>query len=154
MKQYLAVLCLCDEVLVERGLWGGFCEKLPPFSKEPMPSDSRIDLLLAKAEPIKDGSTFGVTDLTRGKKLSWKRSLDRGMRTCKGNSPANSKDGKEEGRRDSPDAGVEIPLQPILQTTVQQVFSLKPMEDHEDVEIHMQPMENPMVYQVSARRRL
>ncbi|TRZ22681.1 hypothetical protein HGM15179_004389 [Zosterops borbonicus] len=113
-----------------------------------MPADSRIDLLLAKAEPIKDGSPFGITDLTRGKKQSWKRSLDRGMRTCEGNNPANSKNGKEEGRRDSPGAGVEIPLQPILQTTVQQVFSLKPMEDHEDVEIHLHPMENPMVYQV------
>lgn len=109
--------------------------------------------MLAKAEPIK-GCTSGITDLTWGKKLLCKRSLDRGMRTCERNSPADTKDDKEEGRRDSPGTGAEISLQPMLQNTVQQVVPLKPMEGHGDVEIHLQPMENPTLYQVSAQRRI
>ncbi|RMC06744.1 hypothetical protein DUI87_16190 [Hirundo rustica rustica] len=70
------------------------------------------------------------------------------MRTCEQNSPANTKDGKE-GGRDSPGTGVEIPLQPMLQTVVQQVFPLKPVEDHGVVEFHLQPIENAMLYQVN-----
>jgi len=44
------------------------CEKLPPCLIEPMPADSKTDLLLAKAEPITSGgSASGKTDLRRGK---------------------------------------------------------------------------------------
>jgi len=41
------------------------CQKLPPGPTEPMPAGSKMDLLLAKGEPI---STSGITYLNRGKK--------------------------------------------------------------------------------------
>ena len=46
------------------------CQKLPPCPIEPMPAGSKMDLLLAKAEPVSDGgdNTSGVTYLRRGKR--------------------------------------------------------------------------------------
>lgn len=44
------------------------CQKLPPCLIEPMPAISKMDLSVAKVEPITDGSsTSGITDLRRGK---------------------------------------------------------------------------------------
>lgn len=43
------------------------CQKLPPCQTEPMPGGSKLDLLLAKAEPISDcGSVPGITLLRKG----------------------------------------------------------------------------------------
>jgi len=40
------------------------CQKLPPCPMEPMPADSKVDPLLAKAEPTSDGgSAPGITCL-------------------------------------------------------------------------------------------
>ncbi|KAK4816053.1 hypothetical protein QYF61_011061 [Mycteria americana] len=45
------------------------CQKLPLYPTEPMPAGSKMDLLLAKAEPISDGGSASViTYLRRGKK--------------------------------------------------------------------------------------
>ena len=51
---------------------GGFCEKMleaaPSCQTEPVPAGSKMDPLLAKAEPISDGgSASGITYLRRGK---------------------------------------------------------------------------------------
>jgi len=41
---------------------GGFCEKMSKAVIEPMPAISKMDLALAKAEPISDGgSASGIT---------------------------------------------------------------------------------------------
>jgi len=42
------------------------CRKLPPCPTEPVPASPKMDLTLAKAEPIRDGgSASGVTELRR-----------------------------------------------------------------------------------------
>ena len=47
------------------------CQKLPLCLIGPMPAGSKMDPLLAKAEPISDsGSASGITDLRRGKKTT------------------------------------------------------------------------------------
>lgn len=51
---------------------GGFYEKLPeasPCLAEPIPGGSKMDMLLAKAEPVRNDSNASVlTDLKRKKK--------------------------------------------------------------------------------------
>jgi len=45
------------------------CEKLPPCPTEPTPASSKMDLLLARAEPISDSSSASVrTHLRMGRK--------------------------------------------------------------------------------------
>ncbi|KAK4829100.1 hypothetical protein QYF61_002051, partial [Mycteria americana] len=44
----------------------------------------------------------------------------------------------------------EIPLQPVVKTTVRQAVPLQPMEVHSRADIHLQPMEDPMPEQVDA----
>lgn len=45
------------------------CWKLSPSPVEPVPAGFRMDVLLAKAEPLNDcGSAFGITDLSREEK--------------------------------------------------------------------------------------
>jgi len=47
------------------------CEKLPPCLIKPVPASSKMDRLLAKAKPIRDGgSTSGITYLRRGRKIN------------------------------------------------------------------------------------
>lgn len=56
------------------GYKGGFCENLSETSvrspAEPMPSGSRMDLLLAEAESISDGSNASVITYVRRKKIT------------------------------------------------------------------------------------
>ena len=109
-----------------------------------MPASSKMDLPLAKAEPVSDsGSASGMTYLRREKKaaVAQKLQLERGVRTCKSNKPADPKVSEEEGGGDAPGTGVEIPLQPMGKTTVRQAVPLQPRED-------------PMLEQVGAQRRL
>ncbi|OPJ68736.1 hypothetical protein AV530_012827 [Patagioenas fasciata monilis] len=79
--------------------------------------------------------------------------LKGGVRICERNSSAGTK-ASEEGGGNAPDAGAEIPLQPVVQTMVRPVVPLQPMEVHSGAEIHLQPMEDPMPEQVGAHRRL
>jgi len=65
---------LCGKVLVVGGTIGvasvRSCEKLPPGLIKPVPAGSKTDLPLAKTRSISDsGSTSGITQLRRGKKL-------------------------------------------------------------------------------------
>ncbi|OPJ89816.1 hypothetical protein AV530_017824 [Patagioenas fasciata monilis] len=41
-----------------------------------------------------------------------------------------------------------VPLQPMAKTMVRQAVPLKPMDVHSGADIHLQPMEEPMVEQV------
>ncbi|GAB0190249.1 hypothetical protein GRJ2_001490200 [Grus japonensis] len=82
-----------------------------------MPAGSKMDLPLAKAEPISDGDT----------KVS-----------------------EEGGGAGAPDAGAEIPLQPVVKTMERQAVPLQPMEDDGGADIHLQPMEDPTLEQVDA----
>jgi len=52
---------------------------------------------------------------------------------------------KKEGMRCSRD---QIPLQPLEKTMVRQAVPLQPMEDHGGEDIHLQPVEDPMLEQV------
>jgi len=74
------------------------CQKLPPCLIEPVPAGSKMDPLLAKAEPISNGVTSSViTYLSRGKKLQ----QDRGVRIRERNNSADAKV-SEEGRGGGP----------------------------------------------------
>ena len=122
-----------------------------------MPAGSKTDLLLAKAEPISDsGSASGRTELRREKIVAGtqKLQLERGVRTCERNSPADPQVSAEGGGGDAPGTGAEIPLQPVGKTMVRQAVLLQPMEVHGGADIHLQPGEDPMPEQVGAQRRL
>ena len=117
------------------------CWKLPPCPTEPMPAGSKMDPLLAKAEPISDsGSVSGTTYLRRGGKLLCNSRWQRGVRICEGNNPADTKARGEGAGGGAPGAGAEIPLQPVVV--------------HGGEAIHLQPMDDPTPEQVGARRRL
>ncbi|KAJ7420073.1 protein pxr1-like [Willisornis vidua] len=119
-----------------------------------MPADSKAGPLLAKAKPISDGSgTSEITNL-RGK-VTMQLQPERGVRICVSNSPADTKVSAEGGGGGAPDAGAEIPLQPmVMHTMVRQAVPLHPMEFHDGANIHHQPLEDPMLQQVDAGKRL
>ena len=73
------------------------CWKLPLCLTEPMPASSRMDPLLAKAEPISNsGSASGRTDL-RGKPLCNKLQPEKGVRICERNNSADPQVSEEGG---------------------------------------------------------
>ncbi|GAB0205317.1 hypothetical protein GRJ2_002997300 [Grus japonensis] len=118
-----------------------------------MPASSKMDLLLAKAEPINNsGSSSGVTELRRGKTKNHQEKLqpERGVRMCEGNNSADTQ-ASEEGRAGgAPGTRAEILLQPVEKTMVRQAVPLQPMEVDGEADIHLQPMEDPMPEQGDA----
>ncbi|GAB0181647.1 junction-mediating and -regulatory protein-like [Grus japonensis] len=101
-----------------------------------MPASSKMDPLLAKAEPISDdGSASGIMYLRRGKKHQEQFQPERGVRRCERNSPADTKISAEGGAGGAPGARAEIPLQPLEKTMVRQVVPLQPTEDDGGAEI-------------------
>ncbi|GAB0184492.1 epimerase family protein SDR39U1 [Grus japonensis] len=103
-----------------------------------MPAGSKMDPMLAKAEPISNGgSASGITYL-KGEKTAVKQQLQlkRGLRRCERNNSADTKVSEEGGGGGAPGARADIPLQP--------------MEVDGEADIHLQPMENPMPEQVEA----
>ncbi|GAB0206670.1 hypothetical protein GRJ2_003132600 [Grus japonensis] len=116
-----------------------------------MPSGSKMDLPLAKAEPISNGgSTSVITYLRRGIKLLHNCSWKRGVRICERNNSADTKVSEEGRGGGTPGTRAEIPLQPMVKTMVRQVVPLQPMEVHGGADIHLQSMEDPMPEQVDA----
>lgn len=92
---------------------GGFLKKLPEASscpKRPMPTGSRTDMLLVKAEPIR-GRQCLWDDIV--KKHTRSSSQTRGVRIFKTNSPADIKV-SEGGEGGAPGARAEIPLQHLF----------------------------------------
>ena len=106
----------------------------------------KMDPLLAKAEPISDGgSASGITDLRKGKKLLRNGSQKTEVRICERNNSADTKVSEEGGGGGAPGAGAEIPLQPVGKTMVRQAVPLHPMEVNGGADIHLQPVEDPML---------
>ena len=79
---------------------------------------------------------------------------ERGVRRCERNNSADTKVSEEGGGGGAPGATAEIPLQPVVKSMVRQAVPLQPMEVHGGADIHLQPMEDPTLEQVDARRRL
>ncbi|GAB0187143.1 hypothetical protein GRJ2_001179600 [Grus japonensis] len=96
-----------------------------------MPAGSKTDPLLAKAEPISDGSSISDNKyvIIKGKKHQEQLQPERGARICERNSSADTKVGEEGGGGHAPGTRAEIPLQPLEKTMVRQAVPLQPMED-------------------------
>ncbi|GAB0183808.1 AN1-type zinc finger protein 5-like [Grus japonensis] len=111
-----------------------------------MPAGSKMDLLLAKAEPI--------SILKKGRKkpqnLQHNSSWERGVRTCERNNSADTQVSEEGGGGGAPGTGAEIPLQPLEKTMVRQAVPLQPVDVDGGADIHLQPMEDPTLEQVDA----
>ncbi|KAK4832278.1 hypothetical protein QYF61_021677 [Mycteria americana] len=86
-------------------------------------------------------------DSVKGKKLLCNSSRKRGLRLCEKNNSADTKVSEEVGGEGAPSAGAEIPLQPVVKTMVRQAVPLQPMEVHSGADIHLQPVEDPMLEQ-------
>jgi len=81
----------------------------------------------------------------------WKLQPERGVRICGRNNSADTKVSGEGGGGGAPGAGAEIfPLHLVMKTMVRQVVPLQPMELHSGADIHLQPMEDPMLEQMDA----
>ena len=124
----------------------------------PMSAGSKTDPLLAKAEPISDSHSASVmiTYLRREKKLwrAQKLQLERGVRAHKIKNTADPQVTEEGRGGGAPGTRAEIPLQPVVKTMVRWVVPLRSMEVHGGADIHLQPVEDPMLEHVCARRRL
>ena len=110
------------------------CSKLPPCLTEPVPASSKTDPPLAKAKAISDGgSTFGITDLRRGRKSCGEMAAERGVRLCERNNPAGTKVSEEGGGGGARDARAEsLPWQLVMKTMVRQ-----PVEVHSGSDLHL-----------------
>jgi len=76
------------------------------------------------------------------------------VRICERNNSADPKVSEEGGGEGAPSAGADVPLQPVVQTTVRQAVPLQPMEVHSRADVHLQHVEDPTREYVDARRRL
>ena len=117
-----------------------------------MPAGSKTDPLLAKAEPISDGGSASViTYLRKGKSYcaaaiaAGERRENMWERICERNNSADTKVSEEGGGGGAPETGAEIPLQPVGKTMVRQAVPLHPMEVNGGADIHLQPVEDPML---------
>ncbi|PKU47448.1 protein pxr1-like [Limosa lapponica baueri] len=109
-----------------------------------MPAGSKM-LLVDKAEPISNNGSASVrTRLRRGKVSVQQPPRERSYR----NNSADTNVSEEGGGEGAPDAGAEIPLQPL----VSQAVPLQPMEGNGGADSHLQPLEEPVL--VDAQRRL
>ena len=72
------------------------------------------------------------------------------MRICERNHSADTKVSEEGGGA----TGAAIPLQSMKKTMVRQVVPLQPAEVHGGADLHLQPVEDLMLEQGDARRRL
>jgi len=61
------------------------------------------------------------------------------------NNSADTKVSEEEDGGGAPGIRAEIPLQPVEKTMTRQAVPLQPMEVHGEADLHLQPMEDPML---------
>jgi len=74
---------------------------------------------------------------------------EREVKKCERNRPAATRVSEEGGGGGAPGAGSELPLQPVMKTMVRQAVALQPMEVHGGADIHLQPVEDPMLEEVA-----
>lgn len=60
LHQFTVVLGLCGLILITEVASVRSCQKLPPYPAEPKPYSSCMDVLLARAEPIRNGHSTSV----------------------------------------------------------------------------------------------
>ncbi|TRZ13887.1 hypothetical protein HGM15179_013212 [Zosterops borbonicus] len=93
-----------------------------------MPASSKMDVLLPKARPIRNGKTSVITYLKRQKsncadaivaREEWTENMGE-------NNPADTKVTGEGGGGGAPGPGAEIPLQPRVQPMVRQLCPWSP----------------------------
>ncbi|GAB0202559.1 junction-mediating and -regulatory protein-like [Grus japonensis] len=95
-----------------------------------MPASSKMDPLLAKAEPISDsGSASGLTELKREKKKKEQQLLQLEREDVRNNSA----DTQVSAGGGAPGAGAEIPVQPVVKTMVKQAVPLQPWRKDDGV---------------------
>ncbi|TRZ20555.1 hypothetical protein HGM15179_006522 [Zosterops borbonicus] len=95
-----------------------------------MPVDSKVvDPLLARAKLSHSGSTSGITELKKERKVLHKMIAakeDRSKDRCERNSPTDTQISAEGGAGGAPGAGAEIPLQLPGQPIVRQLCPCSP----------------------------
>jgi len=77
-----------------------------------------------------------------------------GARICERNNSAETKVIEEGEGGCAPGAGTEIPLQPVVKTTVRQAIPFQPIEVHGGAGNHLQHREDPALEQVDGQRKL
>ncbi|GAB0182848.1 AN1-type zinc finger protein 5-like [Grus japonensis] len=75
-------------------------------------------------------------------------SWERGVTICERNNSADTKVSDEGGGGGAPGTRAEIPLQTMVKTIVKQDVSLSSTEVHGGADIHLRPVEDPMLEQV------
>jgi len=120
-----------------------------------MSSSYKMDLPLAKTKLTSNGGSASmIVYLRKEKKTTVQLQPEGGLRLCERNNSGDTKVSEEGGGGGAPGTGVEIPLQPVVKTTVRQAVPLQPMEVHGGADLHLQPVEDTTPEQVDARRRL
>ena len=110
-----------------------------------------MDSPLAKVKPISDGgSASGITFLRRGKNCCATTAVERGVNICERNIPADTKVSDKGGGGGGPSTRAENPLQLLVKTMVRKAVPLQHMEVNGGADIHLHPMEDPMLEQVDA----
>ncbi|RMC14239.1 hypothetical protein DUI87_09330 [Hirundo rustica rustica] len=97
------------------------CEMQPeasPCSTEIMPASSRMDPLLTKAS--------GITYQSRGINCSGTTMRSETREGCDSKNSADTQVSEDRGEGGAPDSGAEIPLQPVVKTTVRQLCPCSP----------------------------
>ncbi|GAB0178358.1 zinc finger and BTB domain-containing protein 5 [Grus japonensis] len=129
-------------------------QELPPCEIQLVTACSKTDLPLPKAGPISQaGGASAIMCLRKRKSHCAAAVRERSEKKCERNNSADTKVSEEGGGEGAPGARAEIPLQPMEKTMVRQAVTQQPMEDHARVDIHLQPVEDPMPEQVACPNR-
>lgn len=114
IRKLLHLVCVAR--FLQWGLEDGFCEKLPPCPIKPMPGISKLNPLLAKAEPMRNGdSPSGIKELRREKNWLWNSSREKRVKMW-GQVPCRHHgQWRERWRRRCCRSGAQIPLHPAGQ---------------------------------------
>jgi len=76
------------------------------------------------------------------------------VKICESNSSADTKVSEDRGGGGAPGARAEILLQLVKKAMVRQVVPLQSIEVYSGADIHLHPVEEPILEQVDAQRRL
>jgi len=112
-------------------------QELPPCKIQLVPACSKTDPQLPKAGPVSQaGGASVIMCLRKGKIHCAAAGGERSEKKCERNSPADTEVSEEERGGGAPDAGAEIPLQPVEKIMAKQFVSLQHKEDHVRADTH------------------